>query len=368
MAKTKTMKQEVLHEMHKDAISQYLSGLSQHSLFTAEDEQRTAHLMFAAEEACWALVVSTEKAAECLKTVLLERVGFDELLQTLAIKGKTLVADLKKVDEDRKLLSRTMVLIRAESRFEGKCDILKQHRKAMKYRNDFIQANLRLVVNIARKFHHHKMPLVDLIQEGNLGLIKGVYRFDPRKGFRFSTYAHWWIRQAIERAIMNKACDIRIPVHIYDARREMRKAEKFLFSKLEREAAIEEVAEMLGVSVEKIHYLKAVGPSTPKSLDEQVGDSDHRTLAESIEDVNQVEPEQRAIDNDQNAQVQSIFKFLTVMEKDIIARRFGMSERQNETLEQIGKSYNLSRERVRQIQVQGLKKMQKHCERRCIAI
>jgi len=222
------------------------------------------------------------------------------------------------------------------------------------------------VVSVARRFHHFRMPLIDLIQEGNLGLIKSVHRFDHRKGFRFSTYAHWWIRQAIERAIMNKGAQVRLPVHVFDARREVAKVTRELTFSLGREPDLAEIAKALGMAESKLHDVLASVPRDPQSLDDPIGDDEDRTLAEAIA-CEGPSPDEQVIALDEERRAKRLLTRLSPMEVDIITRRYGLKNDEDETLEEIGKSYRLSRERVRQIQVQGLKKIQRCVESRVVS-
>lgn len=245
-------------------------------------------------------------------------------------------------------------------------DVLNVYAEAIDLRNRFVRANLRLVVSVARNFRHYKLPLVDLIQEGNLGLIKAVHRFDHRKGFRFSTYAHWWIRQSIERAIVNKGSQVRVPVHIYDTRRQVNRAMRELNHELGRDPSDQEIADFTELSLEKIVHARQVITHEPVSLDDVLSDEDDRNMADVLADDSRAAPDDAVIELDQNKRVRELLGLLNPVEMDVICRRFGLLGDNDETLEQIGQSYQLSRERVRQIQVQGLKKMKRFCERRDI--
>lgn len=285
----------------------------------------------------------------------------------------TLLEQLRELDEDQELIDGAVCTVRhaAASPQQTPQVTLKdvQHverasRAALAARNAFVRANLRLVVSVARGFHHYRMGLIDLIQEGNLGLIKAVHRFDWRKGFRFSTYAHWWIRQSIERAIMNKGAQVRLPVHVFDTRRQLARAQRELGQELGRRPSAAEMAEHLGIALDKVEETLAANPREPVSLEEPLSGEDDRRLSDIISDESALPPDETVIQADQVGRVRELLSLLTPVEMDIIQRRFGLLGDNDETLEEIGKRYNLSRERVRQIQVQGLEKMRRFCERR----
>jgi RNA polymerase primary sigma factor len=302
---------------------------------------------------------------------------------------EALSVQLRELDDDRVLVDGVMAALRAD--VEGRarpCDgaglpaatgmrrptrkqlveVDRARRAALTARNAFVRANLRLVVSVARCFHHFRLPLLDLIQEGNLGLLKAVHRYDHRKGFRFSTYAHWWIRQSIERAIMNKGAQVRLPVHVFDTRRQLAKAQKELAQQLGRRPTDEEVAAAMGVPLDKLAEVTQAVPREPISLDDSVGAEDDRPLLELVADENAIPPEEMVIRENEMQCLRELLVLLTPVEMDIIRRRFGLSGANDETLEEIGRKYNLSRERVRQIQVQGLEKMRRFCERRKIGV
>jgi RNA polymerase primary sigma factor len=359
-----------------EMLSEYLSSLGRISLLSPDEEKELASRFRDAEVRCWRRLLGVVEARAVLvdhpilhdasATVreCVERLRTGVLLDD----DMDTVADaLREIDDDRLVIDEVIRHIHALATKNARHraiidDVRLLRRKALDVRNRFVRANLRLVVSVARRFHHYRLPLIDLIQEGNLGLIKSVHRFDHRKGFRFSTYAHWWIRQAIERAIMNKGAQVRLPVHVFDARREVAKATRNLQASLGREPNLEELAKELQTPIEKlIEVLRAV-PREPASLDDPVGDDEERTLGEVICDSEAMTPDEHVIQVDEERWVRRVLTRLSPMEVDIITRRYGLDTDEDETLEEIGKTYNLSRERVRQIQVQGLKKIQKYVE------
>lgn len=357
-------------------LSEYLSSLGRIPLLSPEDERELAARLRTAEVSCWLAVLKVNAARAQLADELLRLDGSEAvraavlLLEESAAAHAQLeaVADqLRDFDDERRLIdaliaalaglerSASSTLCRAElSELLGR--LRSSRRAALDVRNRFVRANLRLVVSVARRFHHHRMPLVDLIQEGNLGLIKSVHRFDHRKGFRFSTYAHWWIRQAIERAIMNKGAQVRLPVHVFDARREVARVTRDLHMQLGREPTIEELSRHTKMPIEKLHEVLRAVPREPHSLEDAVGDED-RTLGDVLCDPDAPTPDTQVIRVDEQRWVRRLLQRLSPMEVDILRRRFGLDTEEDETLEEIGRSYSLSRERVRQIQVQGLKKI-----------
>jgi RNA polymerase sigma factor (sigma-70 family) len=329
-----------------ESLAGYLSGLGRVPLLTGEGEWAIARTLREHELACWDRLLAVDGVRAWLRTqtvVALEpELRDDPALTSVALRA---------ADDDRLLVDAALAAFPDP--------VTQKHRKkALDVRNQFVRANLRLVVSVAGRFHHHRMPMIDLIQEGNIGLIKSVHRFDPEKGFRFSTYAHWWIRQAIERAIMNKGSQVRMPVHVFDARREVHKATRCLQQSLGRDPTIEELIKETHMTPEKLHEVMAAVPREPQSLDDPMGDDEDRTLAESIGSTDPT-PDQQVIQVEDARRVRRLLNRLSPMEVDILSRRFGLETDTDETLEEIGKSYRLSRERVRQIQVQGLKKLER---------
>jgi RNA polymerase primary sigma factor len=227
-------------------------------------------------------------------------------------------------------------------------------------KNEFVKANLRLVVSIARRFNHGRLPLPDLIQEGNIGLMKAVERYDYRRGFRFSTYASWWIRHAISRALADKGRAVRLPVHMIDAYHKIAKSERELQSKLERPATTEEIATATGIEAEKLEKMKTFLAETPVSLDKPISDEDGRRLIDVLVDPNEIpSPPEQMMNSETQNEMLKLLGGLKPIEADILRKRFGLVNDRERTLKEIGDEYHLSRERVRQLQEQALGKMRR---------
>jgi RNA polymerase primary sigma factor len=240
------------------------------------------------------------------------------------------------------------------------------NRAAADARNAFVKANLRLVVSIARRFNHGRMALADLIQEGNLGLIKAVERYDYRRGFRFSTYASWWIRHAISRALADKGREVRLPVHMIDAQHRLTKARRQLTGQLGRQPTSEELATATDMPVDKIEKMRSWLLEQSISIDKPVGDDEGRVLGEVLEDPDreEVSPTGDLEWEALTAEVRDLLRELRPIEADILRQRFGLGTEQELTLKEIGDKYNLSRERIRQLQEQALAKMRRALARR----
>jgi RNA polymerase primary sigma factor len=255
---------------------------------------------------------------------------------------------------------------RERARAEWLRRVYAANRAAAEARNDFVRANLRLVVSIARRFNHGRMALADLIQEGNLGLIKAVERYDYRRGFRFSTYASWWIRHAISRALADKGREVRLPVHMIDAQHRLTKARRQLTGKLGRQPTSEELAAATQMPLDKIEKMRSWLLEQSISIDKPVGDDEGRVLGEVLEDPDRedISPTGDLEWEALTTEVRDLLHELRPIEADILRQRFGLGTEQELTLKEIGDKYNLSRERIRQLQEQALAKMRRALARR----
>ena len=383
-------------------LSKYFREMSVHNVLTQEEELAIAQEVERVESAYWQALLSNPT---CLPTVLavieshidLSEHALPELAQLkryaknkrptkiqrdrYAKVSYKLGKKLRQIDGDRVVVDDADKAVhRLAGEYADECDIVgdririteafkrylsdvrKARRKQMRVKNQFVSCNLRLVVSIARRYNRGRLPLVDLIQEGNIGLMKAVERFDHTRGFRFSTYASWWIRHAISRALADKGRAVRIPVHMIDTYNRVARATQQISARMGRAPTTEELMRETGLDEEKLSKVKTSWAETPFSLDRTVNEDDGRKFIDFLEDEDRPSPYESVVSNDWSAEVRRLLGTLSSMEARIIRWRFGIDDEDELTLKEIGDKYNLSRERIRQLQEQALTKIRKQLQ------
>jgi RNA polymerase primary sigma factor len=389
-----------------DHLAAYFRQLAEHELLTPEDERELSQGIEDTEILTWERVLSRPevvnhilaliepnleqpmkfpKLAKVLEEMSVSKKARKEpkLVKKLAACAKESALALRALDLDRVHIDAVMrELDRARhaanagdtSWWDDAAakdagvyidDVRQAYRDAANLRDEFVRANLRLVVTMARRYDRGGMPLADLIQEGNLGLMHAVSRFDYRRGLRFSTYACWWIRHAIGRALADKARAVRIPVHMLEAQQQLEKVRQALVGDLGRPPTPQELAKAARVPLAKLNQMHRYIMGQPMSLDRPVHDDDDRSFGDTMADPGSEDhsPEDNMTTETLTGQVKRLLHHLSPIEADVLTKRFGLGDDEERTFREIGDQYHLSRERIRQIQNSALDKLKRALER-----
>ena len=349
-----------MDELLDDPVKNYLKQIGQIPLLSAEQEVELSRRIHAGAEAAHILQADRQKygAPEYIKKNS-ARFSFEEdensrsYTEDLDEDGEKSAEDAEeKADEEKAMEAVENGPLSEERRQE----LLKTRRDGLNARRSLSEANLRLVVSIAKKHVGHNLAFLDLIQEGNIGLIKAAEKFDCDRGFRFSTYATWWIRQAITRAIADQARTIRIPVHMIETINKLIRTSRYLVQELGRDPTPEEIAERMEYPVEKVKKVLKIAKE-PISLETPIGDEEDSSLGDFIEDKKAVAPAEEVINTKLSEQLAAVLADLTPREEQVLRKRFGIAEKSDHTLEEVGKLFNVTRERIRQIEAKALRKL-----------
>ncbi|MCX5729559.1 MAG: RNA polymerase sigma factor RpoD [Nitrospirae bacterium] len=363
-AKQKKIKKQI--DTIRDQVVEKMESVNLHGVLKDRMVQRVRELAIQIRTAEREIVscqrrlgISGEAGAEALKKLCRERKDF------LAVKRKTSCSEealneIKKIYQAARsrirLLETEEALVSAEEIKDAVKHLDVAEEKVKRGKAELVEANLRLVVSIAKKYTNRGLQFLDLIQEGNIGLMKAVDKFEYKRGYKFSTYATWWIRQAMTRAIADQARTIRIPVHMIETINKLIRTSRHLVQKLGREPTPEEIAERMDLPLDKVRKILKIARE-PISLETPIGEEEDSHLGDFIEDKKAVSPLEAAIRYDLQRQINSALETLTPREEKVLRKRFGIGEATDHTLEEVGQDFEVTRERIRQIEAKALRKL-----------
>ena len=287
-----------------------------------------------------------------------DQLAFKRVCRRLKLRAQEARELAEKVSDARQVIREVehTTLLTADELRRSVLAIDKAEQKVYNAKQELVEANLRLVVSLAKKYTNRGLQFLDLIQEGNIGLMKAVDKFEYQRGYKFSTYATWWIRQAITRAIADQARTIRIPVHMIETINKLVRVQRYLVQELGREPTPEEIAERMDISVEKVRKVIKIAKE-PISLETPIGDDADSNLGDFIEDKRVVSPSDAVENINLQEQTRRVLQTLTPREEKVLRMRFGIGERSDHTLEEVGKNFDVTRERIRQIEAKALRKL-----------
>jgi RNA polymerase primary sigma factor len=368
-ARGNPVKQKRIKAQIKEArvsVVEKIEAINFHPLFKDKLVQRVRHVAQEIRSAereinncCRRLGVSGEAGAALLRKLARDRRGLLAVKRKCGLSEETLQS-IKKIATEARAKIRRVEMDEAKMTSEDIKEAVKQldlaDDKMKRGKAELVEANLRLVVSIAKKYTNRGLQFLDLIQEGNIGLMKAVDKFEYKRGYKFSTYATWWIRQAITRAIADQARTIRIPVHMIETINKLIRTSRHLVQKLGREPTPEEIAERMDLPLDKVRKILKIARE-PISLETPIGEEEDSHLGDFIEDKKAVSPLDAAIRYDLQRQINSALETLTPREEKVLRKRFGIGESTDHTLEEVGQDFEVTRERIRQIEAKALRKL-----------